>query len=270
MMLVVAMSMAMLIGCTDDVEDVGNADATDIVNSEIESEVASEEVLENVSAEMTIEEKIAAEMPAKLEVGEDEIIVPETVTAEQIMAKWEEIKVSDVEYAEDINKENLAGLLVLNCSYMEPAEFDALVNEYFGSINELMHTFTNYTGYLCDSEGYGKGSSILPEKLFFDENLINQSEQITYLIERYQTDTENSKVYYDIIMNYLYRSENPYMTFDCSDERLSGSGLASLKFICIKSIWDDMAQYDLDIYMDTYANERENLANIVEECASQK
>lgn len=70
-------------------------------------------------------------MPAKLEVGEDEIIVPETVTAEPILDRYEEIKVSDVEYAEDINKENLAGLLVLNCSYMEPAEFKTLVNEHF-------------------------------------------------------------------------------------------------------------------------------------------
>ncbi len=77
-------------------------------------------------------------MPAKLEVGEDEIIVPETVTAEQILDRYEEIKVSDVEYAEDINKENLAGLLVLNCSYMEPAEFKTLVNEHFGNVDELL------------------------------------------------------------------------------------------------------------------------------------
>lgn len=264
MMLLAAMSVTMLAGCNTNI----NGEATD-QNTEIESVADSEEVVLEEVSEMTLEERIAAEMPAKLEVGEDEIIVPETVSAEQIMNRWEEIKVFNVEYAEDINKENLAALLVLNCSYMESSEFNALVNEHFGSTDELMTKFSDYSGYLCDDKGYGKGSSILPEKLFFDKHLINQAEQMTYLINQYQIDLNNSKVYYDIIMDYLYRDVNPYMTFDCSDIRLDGSGLASLKFIYIQPVWDDMAKYDMELYIDTYANERENVTKIVEQCIIQ-
>ena len=104
MMLVVAMSVTMLAGCNTN----ANGEATG-QNTETESVSDSEEIVSEEVSELTLEEKIAAEMPAKLEVGEDEIIVPETVTAEQIMAKWEEIKVTEGEYAEDINKENLYG-----------------------------------------------------------------------------------------------------------------------------------------------------------------
>ena len=153
MMLVITVSAALLIGCNGNGESVEDGQSTEdasvatseeVVSEETsDSETAEPEVSEEVS-EMTLEEKILAEMPAKLEVGEDEIIVPETVTAEPILDRYEEIKVSDVEYTEDINKENLAGLLVLNCSYMEPAEFKTLVNEHFGNVDELLRCFQTY------------------------------------------------------------------------------------------------------------------------------
>lgn len=196
-------------------------------------------------------------MPVKLEVGEDEIIVPETVTADPILDRYEEIKVSDVEYAEDINKENLAGLLVLNCSYMEPAEFKTLVNEHFGNVDELLRCFQTYEQYLINDNGiYGKDcSSVLPEKIFFDEYLVNQAEQLHYLFEMYHTDVENSKEYYDVLVDYIYRDENEYLTFDCNDERLEGSGLASLQYIVAGMIVDDFIEYDTELYATGISSE---------------
>lgn len=281
MMLVSAMSMAMLTGCNADAnsaEDGQNAEgASDVIAEEVvsmdetqESETAEAEVSEEVS-EMTLEEKILAEMPAKLEVGEDEVIVPETVTADQIMARMEEIRVTDVEHAEDINKENLAGLLVLNCSYMEPSEFNALVNEHFGSVDELMYNFSNYRNYLGDSDKiYGNGTSVLPEELFFDEYLINQAEQLHYLFEMYQNDTENSKEYYDVIVDYVYRGENEYLTFDCDDERLRGSGLVSLQCIATGVIVEDLIVYDIELHTNGVGAEMLNdMKDIVNEHSNQ-
>lgn len=281
MMLVSAMSMAMLTGCNADSNGAGdgqNAEgASDVIAEEVvsmdetqESETAEAEVSEEVS-EMTLEEKILAEMPAKLEVGEDEVIVPETVTADQIMARMEEIRVTDVEYAEDINRENLAGLLVLNCSYMEPSDFNALVNEHFGSMDELMYNFSNYRNYLDDSDKiYGNGTSVLPEELFFDKYLINQAEQLHYLFEMYQSDTENSKEYYDVIVDYVYRGENEYLTFDCNDERLEGSGLVSLQCIATEIIVDDLIVYDTELHTNRVAVEMlHDMEDIVNEHSNQ-
>lgn len=267
MMLVVTMSVTMLAGCNTN----ANGEATG-QNTEAESVVDSEEIVSEEVSELTLEEKIAAEMPAKLEVGEDEIIVPETVTAEQIMAKWEEIKVTEGEYAEDINKENLAGLLVLNCSYMEPAEFNSLVNEHFGSVDELMVSYDNYRSYLLNNGIYGENcSSVMPEDLFFDEYLINQAEQLHCFIKMYQTDSENSKEYYDIIMNYLLYNENNLFTLDSNDERLQGSGLASLQDIILLPIRDDIIEYDIDLYLENnvFVAAHTNIRNIVEEHANQ-
>lgn len=266
MMLVAAMSVMMLAGCNGNGESVEDGQSTEdasvatseeVVSEETsDSETAEPEVSEEVS-EMTLEEKILAEIPAKLEVGEDEIIVPETVTAEQIMARYEEIKVSDIEHAEYINKENLAGLLVLNCSYMEPAEFEVLVNEYFGNTDELMINFYSYSRCLKSDDGvYGKDcTSILPEDLFFDKHLSNQAEQLHYLFEKYQTDTENSRGYYDILVDYIYRDENEYLTFDCNDERLEGSGLASLQSITAGMTIDDFIEYDTELFATGISSE---------------
>lgn len=266
MMLVVTVSVAMLAGCNGNGESVEDGQSTEDASVAISEEVVSEETSDSETAEpevseevseMTLEEKILAEIPAKLEVGEDEIIVPETVTAEQIMARYEEIKVSDVEYAEYINKENLAGLLVLNCSYMEAAEFEALVNEYFGNTNELMINFSSYSTCLMSADGvYGKDcTSILPEDLFFDKHLSNQAEQLHYLFEMYQTDMENSKGYYEVLVDYIYRDENEYLTFDCNDERLEGSGLASLQNITACIIVDDFIEYDTELFATGISSE---------------
>ncbi len=281
MMLVITVSVVMLAGCNgngESVEDGQSTEGTSVATSEevvseetSDSETAESEAAEEVS-EMTLEEKILAEMPAKLEVGEDEIIVPETVTAEQIMARWEEIKVSDVEYAERINGFNLAGMLVLNCSYMELAEFNSLVNEHFGSVDELMACYGDYMQYLTSGNSvYGSGLSVAPEELLFDEYLINQSEQITYLIRMYQTDTENSKEYYDMLMDYLIYDENNLFTFDCSDSRLEGSGLASLQYFALSSLFDDIVEYDTDLYTsnNVFTASGGNVRNIVEEHANQ-
>ena len=250
MTLICSMCMVFVMGCNGDTnvaEDNHSTEDTSVVASEevvfeevSDNEAVEPEVSEEVS-ELTLEEKILAEMPAKLEVGEDEIIVPETVTAEQIMGRYEEIKVSDVEYAEDINKENLAGLLVLNCSYMEPAEFEALVKEHFGNVDELMSRYSGYLNYLTNGNSvYGNGSSIAPEKLLFDEYLINQSEQITYLVGLYQTDTENAETYYDILLDYLVYDKNEFLTFDCDDVRLEGSGLVCLQEFALCALGDDI------------------------------
>ncbi len=282
MMLVSAMSMAMLTGCNADAnsaEDGQNAEsASDAIAEEVvsmdetqESETEETEVSEEVS-EMTLEEKILAEMPAKLEVGEDEVIVPETVTADQIMARMEEIRVTDHQASERINNMNLAGLLVLNCSYMEPSEFNTLVNEHFGSVDQLMLCFSDYNQFLINDDGvYGVDCySVLPEDLFFDEYLINQAEQLHYLFELYHTDTENSKEYYDIIVDYIYRSQNGYLTFDSNDERLEGSGLAALQYITAGIVIDDLREYDVDLYTSGIgADTLNNLIDIVNEHANQ-
>lgn len=276
MLLVVTVSVAMLAGCNGNGESVEDGQSTEDASVATSEEVVSEETSDSATAEpevseevseMTLEEKILAEIPAKLEVGEDEIIVPETVTAEQIMSRWEEIKVSDVEYAEDINKENLAGLLVLNCSYMEPVEFEALVNEHFGNVDELLYHFSNYGNYLHDSDGiYGKGTSVVPEELFFDEHLINQAEQLHYLFDMYQTDEEKFKEYYDIIVDYVYRDNNKFLTFDCNDKRLEGSGLASLQYITANLIVEDFIEYDTDLFTTGIGAETVNkLIDIVKE-----
>ena len=265
--LVMLLCIVIFAGCNAQASDETGEILNDAETTTEGVEGATNETSEVTSEEMTLEEKILAEMPAKLEVGEDEIIVPETVTAEQIMARWEEIKVSDVEYADDINKENLAGLLVLNCSYMEPDEFNALVNEHFGSVDELLFNFSNYNNYLLDSNNlYGYGSSVLPEKLFFDKYLINQAEQLHYFFDLYQNDDENSKFYYDILVDYVYRDNNQYLTFDCDDERLEGSGLASLQSIVAGVIVDDLIVYDTDLYTAGVGAETiNNTEDIVEE-----
>ncbi len=266
-MIVVSISMVMLAGCNTN----ANGDETG-QNPETGTVSSSEEVSQNeVSEEMTLEERIASEMPEKLEVEENEVIVPETVTADQIMSKMEEITVTDGEYAEIINDMNLAGLLVLNCSYMEPSEFNALVNEHFGGTDGLRGSFGDYLEYLKGDDGvYGNGLSVAPEELLFDEYLINQAEQIHYLIDMYQTDTENSKEYYDIIMNYLFYDENNLFTFDCDDERLQGSGLASLQVVSLRFVMNDLMEYDQDLYLDgVYSESRNNLFDIVYEHSNQ-
>lgn len=284
MMLVSAMSMAMLTGCNADAngaEDGQNAEsASDVIAEEVvsmdetqESETAETEVSEEVS-EMTLEEKILAEMPAKLEVGEDEIIVPETVTAEQVMERWEEVSITVDEHqnAERINDRNLAGMLVLNCSYMEPSEFNALVNEHFGNMEELWAYYDEYYNYLYDANGiYGTGLSVVPEKLLFDKYLINQAEQMHSLIGMYQIDTENSKEYYDIIINYLVYDENKLFTFNCNDDRLEGTGLACLQQYALHVVLDDVVEYDTDLYLkdNIFVDARMNIIDIVEQHSNQ-
>lgn len=277
MMLVVTVSVAMLAGCNGNGESVEDGQSTEDASVAISEEVVSEETSDSATAEpevseevseMTLEEKILAEIPAKLEVGEDEIIVPETVTAEQIMARYEEIKVTDHQAAERINNMNLAGLLVLNCSYMEPVEFNVLVNEHFGSVDELMLCFSDYDQFLTNDDGvYGVNCySVLPEELFFDEYLINQAEQMHYLFEMYHTDIENSKEYYDVLVDFIYRDENEYLTFDCNDERLEGSGLASLQYITANLIVEDFIEYDTDLFTTGIGAETVNkLIDIVKE-----
>lgn len=266
MLLVVTVSVAMLAGCNGNGESVEDGQSTEDASVATSEEIVSEETSDSATAEpevseevseMTLEEKILAEIPAKLEVGEDEIIVPETVTAEQIMSRWEEIKVTDHQAAERINNMNLAGLLVLNCSYMEPAEFNALVDKHFGRVDELMLCFSDYDQFLTNDDGvYGVNCySVLPEELFFDEYLINQAEQLHYLFEVYHTDAENSKEYYDVLVDYIYRDKNAYLTFDCNDERLEGSGLASLQSITAGMIVDDFIEYDTELYATGISSE---------------
>lgn len=284
MMLVSAMNMAMLTGCNADAnsaEDGQNAEgASDVIAEEVvsmdetqESETAEAEVSEEVS-EMTLEEKILAEMPAKLEVGEDEIIVPETVTADQIMARMEEvaITVDENQNAEMINDMNMAGMLVLNCSYMEPAEFNTLVNEHFGSMDEMWANYKDYITYLTDgSVVYGSNVIVAPERLLFDEYLINQSEQITYLVGMYQTDTENSMEYYEMIMDYLAYDENNLFTFDSNDSRLEGSGLVCLQYAALRSLMNDIIEYDTDLYINDniFTTTDTEIWNIVNEHSNQ-
>ena len=281
MTLICSMCMVFVMGCNGDTnvaEDNHSTEDTSVVASEevvfeevSDNEAVEPEVSEEVS-ELTLEEKILAEMPAKLEVGEDEIIVLETVTAEQIMGRYEEIKVSDVEYAEDINKENLAGLLVLNCSYMEPAEFEALVKEHFGNVDELMSRYSGYLNYLTNGNSvYGNGSSIAPEKLLFDEYLINQSEQITYLVGLYQTDTENAETYYDILLDYLVYDKNEFLTFDCDDVRLEGSGLVCLQEFALCALGDDIIENNTELYVsnNVFSAARTKIRDIVYEHTNQ-
>ena len=85
MMLVAAMSVMMLAGCNGNGESVEDGQSTEDASVAISEEVVSEETSDSATAEpevseevseMTLEEKILAEIPAKLEVCEDEIIVP--------------------------------------------------------------------------------------------------------------------------------------------------------------------------------------------------
>ena len=281
MTLICSMCMVFVMGCNGDTnvaedshstEDTSVATSEEVVSEEVsDSEVVEPEVSEEVS-EITLEEKILAEMPAKLEVGEDEIIVPETVTAEQIMGRYEEIKETDGEYAEENNKMNLAGMLVLNCSYMEPTEFNALVNEYFANEDELWACYGEYISYLtAGNKVYGFGIAIAPEKLLFDEYLINQSEQITYLVGLYQTDTENAETYYDILLDYLVYDENEFLTFDCDDVRLEGSGLICLQEFALWALDDDIIENNTELYVsnNVFSAARTKIRDIVYEHTNQ-
>ena len=105
---------------------------------------------------------------------------------------------------------------------------------------------------------------------FFDEYLINQAEQLHYLFEMYHTDVENSKGYYDIIVNYIYRGQNGYLTFNSNDEKLEGSGLAALQNITAGIVIDDLREYDVDLYTSGIgAATLNNLIDIVEDHANQ-
>ncbi len=277
MTVICSMCMAFVMGCNGDtstMEDGQSTEGTSAATSEevvleeaSDSEAVEPEVSEEVS-EMTLEEKILAEMPAKLEVGEDEIIVPETVTAEQIMGRYEEIKETDGEYAEENNKMNLAGMLMLNCSYMEPSEFSALVNGHFANEDELWACYDEYISYLtAGNKVYGSGIAVAPEKLLYDEYLINQSEQITYLVGLYQTDTENSEAYYDILLDYLVYDENEFLTFDCDDVRLEGSGLVCLQEFALWALDDDIIENNTELYVSNniFSAARTKIRDIVYE-----
>ena len=281
MTLICSMCMVFVMGCNGDTnvaedsqstEDTSVFTSEEVVSEEVsDSEVVEPEVSEEVS-ELTLEEKILAEMPAKLEVGEDEIIVPETVTAEQIMGRYEEIKETDGEYAEENNKMNLAGMLVLNCSYMEPTEFNALVNEHFANEDELWACYGEYISYLtAGNKVYGFGIAIAPEKLLFDKYLINQSEQITCLVGLYQTDTENAETYYDILLDYLVYDENEFFTFNCDDVRLEGSGLVCLQECALRSMMDDIIENNTELYVsnNVFSAARTKIRDIVYEHTNQ-
>lgn len=283
--LILCMSLSLLVGCGE------NEGATEGDNSEVSSvaeevnseETVSEEVSETVSEEageeMTIEEIIASEIPAKLEVGEDEVIVPVTVTAEQILARWEEVKVTEGEYSEEINNYYLSGLLALNCSYMEPAEFQTLVDEHFGDFQAFFNTY--YNGYLHNVTIINSESDwAKPSELLFDEYLIHNAEQVEYLIEKYntlkiratpeptvvltpvdevyETYEADLKVCFDIIENYSFDVENKYMTFDCYDERLQGSGTAWCFNTFFHTVYDEMFEYhesDQSLFFDFYLDD---------------
>ena len=82
----------------------------------------------------------------------------------------------------------------------------------------------------------------------------------------YHTDVENSKEYYDILVDFIYRDENEYLTFDCNDERLEGSGLASLQYITANLIVEDFIEYDTDLFTTGIGAETVNkLIDIVKE-----
>lgn len=309
--LILCMSLSLLVGCGE------NEGATEGDNSEVSSvaeevnseETVSEEVSETVSEEageeMTIEEIIASEIPAKLEVGEDEVIVPATVTAEQILARWEEVKVTECEYSEEImeeiNKEYLAGLLCLNCSYMDPEEFQTLVDEYFSSWDEFKICNQRYEEYNIYDIGYDDATIlevsefVKPSDLLFDEYLIHNAEQVEYIIEKYnflkiQSTPESSPVLapvdevyekyeadlivlYNIIDNYCSGNENKYLTFDWKDERLEGSGTAWCFQSLFATVYDEMFDNDesffYELCMDTDYNEYSAIVfrydNIIEE-----
>ena len=309
--LILCMSLSLLVGCGE------NEGATEGDNSEVSSvaeevnseETVSEEVSETVSEEageeMTIEEIIASEIPAKMEVGEDEVIIPATVTAEQILARWEEVKVAECEYSEEImeeiNKEYLAGLLCLNCSYMDPEEFQTLVDEYFSSWDEFKICYHRYESYNIYDIGYDDATIlevsefVKPSDLLFDEYLIHNAEQVEYIIEKYnflkiQSTPEPSPVLapvdevyekyeadlivlYNIIDNYCSGNENKYLTFDWKDERLEGSGTAWCFQSLFGTVYDEMFDNDesffYELYMDTDYNEYSAIMfrydNIIEE-----
>lgn len=188
--------------------------------------------------------------PIKMELGEDEIVVPQQVTMEQIRQKIEEIKVTGVEYEEEINKENIAGLLVMNCSYIDEDDLDILVNEYFESNDDLLSYFDGYCTYLsADIEPglYGTGSSVLPENLLFDPYLINQAELIGYYIKMYERGDENSKEYYDVLVNYLFFENNEVFTFDYNDARCEGSALVCLQIMAIGKLYDGVTEYNSEL-----------------------
>lgn len=288
--LILCMSLSLLVGCGE------NEGATEGDNSEVSSvaeEVNSEEtvsaevsetVSEEASEEMTIEEIIASEIPAKLEVGEDEVIVPATVTAEQILARWEEVKVTEDEYSEElveiINLDYLSGLLGLNGSYMDPVEFRTLVDEYFGDFSTFRNTYYNYYLGSVNEISCSESGFVRPSELLFDEYLIHNAEQVEYLIEKYntlkiratpeptvvltpvdevyETYEADLKVCFDIIENYSFDVENKYMTFDCYDERLQGSGTAWCFNTFFHTVYDEMFEYhesDQSLFFDFYLDD---------------
>lgn len=270
--LVLCVMMAMvLVGCGKEVAVTPELSDSEVVSetvlepvSEEPSEEVSEVVSEEISEEMTVEELIVFKIPQKLEVGEDEIIVPETVTAEQILTRWEEVKKTSGHYHEDTVKEYLAGLLTLNCLYMDSAEFTALVNEYFDDpVLSNIECLEYYYSWYIDHAFMPDYSYVpKPSELLFDDYLINQAEQAECLIQVYnelkaKTETpapvdeylatkEDLKVCLDIIVDYCFRDENKYMTFDCYDERIEGSGTGWISKALFSTIRADYEEYAPD------------------------
>ena len=71
-------------------------------------------------------------------------------------------------------------------------------------------------------------------------------------------------------MNYLFYDENNLFTFDCDDERLQGSGLASLQMVSLSFVMNDLMEYDQDLYLGgIYAESKNNMFDIIYEHSNQ-
>ena len=158
-------------------ESVSIGTTDEMSNENVDSDTTGKEtenVVLEVSPELVVNEETLPEAPVKMELGEDELVMPQQVTLEQIRQKIEEIKVTGVEYEDEINKENIAALLIINCSYIDEDDLDLIVNEYYQDRTELLYCFMSYRNYLTDSDGnFGKGPSIWPDELLFEPHLVN-------------------------------------------------------------------------------------------------
>ena len=72
-------------------------------------------------------------------------------------------------------------------------------------------------------------------------------------------------------MNYLFYDENILFTFDYNDERLQGSGLACLQQFALVTLFDDIVEYDTELYLNdnVFVDANFNVRDIVEDHANQ-
>ena len=73
----------------------------------------------------------------------------------------------------------------------------------------------------------------------------------------YQTDLDNSKEYYDVLVNYLFFEYNETVTFNYDDSGSEGSALACLQLLTTDQIFDEIGVYNPELRVNGVTAQRQ-------------